>query len=98
MLEKLFDASRFWISSSDVPSGAMGTKKWPARRSENAGGPEYDATAINGRVNTGDGSTEHDSTSRRVTRPVSARKTRDFSVHSSYARRIASSVGGWSSF
>ena len=36
----------------------MGTKKWPARRSENAGGPLYEATAISGRVKTGDGSTE----------------------------------------
>src|SRR3954453_17247259 len=98
MLEKLFEAIRFWISASDVPSGAIGTKKWPVRRSENAGGPEYDATAISGRLNTGDGSTEHDSPSGRVTRPVSARKTRDFSVHSSYARRMPSSVGAWSSF
>ena len=53
MLPKLFDARRFWISSSGVPSGAIGTKKWPLSVSENAGGPLYDATANSGRVNGG---------------------------------------------
>ncbi len=33
-----FDASRFWISSSDAPSGGNGTKKWPSILSLNGGG------------------------------------------------------------
>jgi hypothetical protein len=49
MPESLFEESRFWTSSSDVPSGAKGTKKCPVRRPEKAGGPLYDATAMSGR-------------------------------------------------
>src|SRR4026208_762116 len=44
-----FEASRFWISSSDAPSGGKGTKKWPSIRSLNGGGDMYDATASTGR-------------------------------------------------
>ncbi len=77
----MFD-SRDWISSSEAPSGANGTKKWPFQRSENDGGAMYEATPRIGRWNTGDGTTSHDSPAGSVTSPVSARNARAFAVHS----------------
>ena len=90
---ELFD-SRAWISASDAPSGANGTKKWPFQRSENAGGAMYEATPRIGRWNTGDGTTSQDSPGGSVTRPDSARKARALAVHSAYVSSIACSVGG----
>ena len=68
--------SRWSTSSAGVPSGAKGTKKWPWTESEKAGGALYDATPSTGRWKTGEGSTRQRSPSGRVTRPVSARKSR----------------------
>src|SRR6478735_6567903 len=78
---ELFD-SRCWISASEVPSGANGTKKWPFQRSENAGGATYEATPRIGRWNTGDGTTSQVSPGGSVTRPVSTRKARALAVQS----------------
>src|SRR5258707_5004970 len=90
-----FPSRRFWISSADVLSGGYGTKKCPASESVNAGGRLYDATARIGRWNGGDGSTVQVSPGGSVTRPVSRRNDRAFSVHSAYSARIASGVGAW---
>ena len=75
--------SRLSISSSDVPSGAKGTKKWPVTESLNAGGAMYEATPSTGRWKTGDGSTRHSSPSGSVTRPRAARKSRARAVQTS---------------
>src|SRR5439155_85312 len=90
-----FPSRRFCTSSGGVPSGGNGTKKWPCSVSLNAGGRLYDATARIGRWKGGDGSTVHRSPFGSVTRPVSRRNARAFSVHSSYSCRIPSGVGAW---